>query len=130
MDGPHPTLDYAKPESRRRDTRGLRLTTCAWLVLYIVVSAWWRGGIRYGQWYTGGEILFEPATGTAFWDTWAISAPAITLFGGAMLLSVVQVLMAIRCLWCQEQMYLIAFGWFFTFCTCCVNVPLIEEASP
>ena len=125
-----PTLDYASTRETPSDLRGLATVLLASCALSAVATAWWQVGIRIGQRVEGQNVLFEPATGTDFWDRAVIDPPFVLCLFGFFGIWLWCVLMIHRKRWGGGAAIGAAMGSLLLIVTPFLSIPLIEEASP
>ncbi|MEM7807330.1 MAG: hypothetical protein AAF561_04395 [Planctomycetota bacterium] len=123
-------MPYETPSERRGPIRGLWWCVGLWGGWVTLCNLWIHVGIRFGQWYEGSDVLFEPATGTTFWDDWFIIAPLVLLlFGYLALVFLTAGLVLAKC-WDSECLGFTVLGLFAMIATCGAGLPLMEQASP
>ena len=125
-----PTLDYRGPHRGADSWRAAVVLTGSGLLVCLAATAWWQVGIRVGQRVEGQTVLFEPATGTPFWDRVVILPPMMLLAGGFLGLASWCLANVSRGRWGTRALAALPVVLALAVVTLVVNFPLIDAASP
>ena len=77
----------------------------------VLAGVWSFVGVQWGQWREGSIALFQPATGTDFYETWFASGPIWAVTGIYIAVAGVTLVKLIMGRWRLEWIWIISLCW-------------------